>query len=335
MTAADGNGVNVSGDVRMEAIGFGGFDAGEFVAGDGTGGFARITTSGTGPSLLTLSSNVTVDASGFGGASQLKSGGTGGTGKSGRARLVANGGGIAVTGDLLLRSISSGGSGDNGGDGFAFIGANPINTATSDARVIAYGGTINVTGVTTLDVSASGGSGADGDRAAMRAAALDLSTRTTTISARSRSPSDGQSSTLRRPVARAVQAAAAIRALPAVTAERGTGGRLIAARRQPETATSTLAMSSCRPRPSAATAATAAMATALPAAMAAPADNATGGAIFAGAEAGIGKRRVATPALPALETWSRLPTQPAATAALAISERRAAMAAPVAAAMAA
>ena len=162
LTAADGNEVNVTGDVSLEAIGFGGFDAGGFVAGDGTGGFARITTFGSGDHLMTLSADVLIDASGFGGDSEVSLGGTGGNGQSGRARLVANGGAIAVTGDLLLRSISNGGSGDNGGDGIAFIGANPVNTATSDARVIAYGGAINVTGVTTLDVSASGGSGANG-----------------------------------------------------------------------------------------------------------------------------------------------------------------------------
>ena len=162
LNAADGNRTNIAGNVRLEARGSGGFDDFGLAGGDGTGGLARITTSGTGANLLTLGANVVVDASGLGGDSELGSGGTGGNGQSGRTRVVSNGGAIAVTGNLTLRSISSGGSGDNGGDGLAFIGTNPINTATSDARLLAYGGSVTVTGLTTIDVSASGGSGSDG-----------------------------------------------------------------------------------------------------------------------------------------------------------------------------
>ena len=82
LTAADGNRVNVTGDVRLEAIGFGGFDAGGFVAGDGTGGFARITTFGHRRAPDDSRRNVIIDASGFGGDSELH------IGRNGRQRPV-------------------------------------------------------------------------------------------------------------------------------------------------------------------------------------------------------------------------------------------------------
>src|SRR6185369_15909217 len=85
-----------------------------------------------------------------------------GNAQSGRARLFAIGGAAIINADLTLTSVSTGGSGNNGGNAIAIIGNNPQFTALSDARVVAGNGSISVCGATSLDVHASGGSGANG-----------------------------------------------------------------------------------------------------------------------------------------------------------------------------
>jgi filamentous hemagglutinin family protein len=198
MAIHSGTEVEILGDLFLTASGNGGWQTDGGAAGSGTGGLVEAfieTTGGT----LTVSGVTGFDASGFGGQVLGTGGtggsalggvaryvalggtatfsdldiqadaiggstesGTGGNAQSGRARIFANGGAVVVGADLTLTSISTGGSGDNGGDAIAFIGNDPRNTSTSDARIVAGNGSVTVGGVTTLDVHADGGAGANG-----------------------------------------------------------------------------------------------------------------------------------------------------------------------------
>ena len=153
VAANGGNSLNVAGELTLEAIGFGGYDSADLVAGDGAGGLVQITSNNVGASLLNFGSTVVLDASGYGGDSGQSANGDGGNGTGGIARVNAFSGTMDFDGELSLYAMGFGGDtfGGAGGDGTG-------NTA----RINALGGDINIGGTAYTDASGFGGAGMTG-----------------------------------------------------------------------------------------------------------------------------------------------------------------------------
>lgn len=148
--ANDGNMVSVTGDVTLEAIGYGGYDTSDLIGGNGIGGSVQITTNAATTNAIILGATVYLDASGYGGNSGLSGNGAGGDGFGGTARVAIADGTIGIAGDLYANAIG------DGGDTFGGTGGNGTGKV---AVIFATGGTTTITGSATLDVSGRGGDG--------------------------------------------------------------------------------------------------------------------------------------------------------------------------------
>lgn len=101
---------SISGDVLIEATGFGG-TAATANGGNGFGGSARIGTLGTALGNGNIAGNTRAFANGVGGAAQVAASGVGGNGTGGLAEALALNGGISRFGSLQVSAGGRGGAG--------------------------------------------------------------------------------------------------------------------------------------------------------------------------------------------------------------------------------
>ncbi|MFN3818375.1 beta strand repeat-containing protein [Blastomonas sp.] len=191
ISQSSGGAITITGDALVQALGIGAanYGGGDGIAGNGTGGDARIAVNDL---AITITGKATVDASGFGGANL--GGIRGGNGVGGLANLGAAVGTLAIGGDGVVRASGlggdsftpgSGGTGTGGqaligtvtstaliqiaglvdvtangegGDGSGSTGAGGSATGGT-AQLFAQSGRVNVTGTSFLSASAFGGNG--------------------------------------------------------------------------------------------------------------------------------------------------------------------------------
>ncbi len=151
--ANGGNSVNVGQETDLIAIGWGGYDSANLVAGNGQGGQVFLTSDTTAGNVLNFDSAVHLDVSGHGGDSGQVANGDGGDGTGGTASVAVRSGAMTVNGELSVFSMGFGGNsfGGVGGDGTG-------NTA----RINAAGGDLTVNGTAYADASGEGGTGTTG-----------------------------------------------------------------------------------------------------------------------------------------------------------------------------
>lgn len=148
ISQATGGRITIAGDAFVSAVGTGDINqgGGDGIAGNGTGGDARIAVNDLN---ITITGNATVNASGRGGNNV--GGLRGGTGTGGLANLGAGAGTLSIGGDAVAAADGSGGSTlgtGSGGDGIggrAVIGSIP-------------GGVIQITGAASASAQGVGGS---------------------------------------------------------------------------------------------------------------------------------------------------------------------------------
>jgi hypothetical protein len=160
LNAGVGGRVNAAGPVTLTSFGFGGnADDGNGNGGNGQGGSAIAQIFATG-GVLSLGSDLTIQATGVGGISGTSATSTGGTGRGGLAQLAMSaaalppGGTISVQGQIQIDALGLGGSGVIGGDGFG--GA--LGSGGGALLTMANAGTMTLNGGVRMSSGGVGGS---------------------------------------------------------------------------------------------------------------------------------------------------------------------------------
>ncbi|PXW78043.1 hypothetical protein C7451_103151 [Blastomonas natatoria] len=169
-SAGTGGQINATGPVTLTSFGFGGnADDSDGNGGNGTGGSALAQIFATG-GVLSLASDLTIQATGVGGNSGVGVASTGGTGRGGLAQLSLSafalppGGTVTVQGQVQIEALGLGGNGVFGGNGFggalvdgrgALLTMNNAGTMTLNGGVRMSSGGIGGSATT----SGTGGSG--------------------------------------------------------------------------------------------------------------------------------------------------------------------------------